>query len=207
MFLPNMAFAVSAFILAGGKSSRMGTNKALLPFEGVPLVVRQVSKLRTLIGDVRVVGPPEIYTSLGLPVVADVEPNLGPLGGIATALDVSRSEWNLILAVDLVNMTREWLGRLVREACGRDVDAVVPRTERGLEPLCAMYRKSCQASLCEALQRGERSVVGWLQTAPGLRRLELGPEIWQEYDCAGGLFANLNTPDDYQRCQKQHGQP
>ncbi len=185
----------------------MGTNKALLSFQGVPLVAYQVGKVQGVVEDVWVVGPPEVYASLGLRVVGDLEPDLGPLGGIVTALEVSPRDWNLILAVDLVNATREWLDRLVREACTSEADVVVPRTGRGLEPLCAMYRKSCRASLRQALQRGERSVVRWLETAPGLRLRELGPEVWREYDGTGGLFANLNTPEDYRRCAEVRRQP
>src|SRR5712691_8368629 len=91
----------AGFVLVGGKSSRMGRDKANLPFEGRTLVERVAAAVADAAGSVTLVGPPGRYESLGLPVIADLEPDLGPLGGIHAALSATSAAWNLIAACDL----------------------------------------------------------------------------------------------------------
>src|SRR6516162_9227963 len=106
---------ISAFILSGGASSRMGRDKGLLKISGQPLIVRIARLAEPLVSSVVIVGPPERYGTLGLRVIADRafgdrgENSIlqGPLAGIATALAATSTPWNLILACDLPYLTRE----------------------------------------------------------------------------------------------------
>src|SRR5438270_7101812 len=92
--------SLAAFILAGGRSSRMGADKALLEFAGKPLIVRAVELVREIVAEVTIVGDPQKFTAFG-PVIDDIYRNRGALRGIHAALTSSEDEWNLILAVDV----------------------------------------------------------------------------------------------------------
>jgi molybdopterin-guanine dinucleotide biosynthesis protein A len=184
---------VAAYILAAGKSSRMGKDKALLDFGGTPLILHIASLAEPLTGAPVIVGPPDRYANLNLRVIPDDEPGIGPLGGIATALRDSREPWNLILGCDLPLLTSEWLAYLIDRALVSAADAIVPQSAAGAEPLCAMYRKSCEASIAKAIARGVRKVTGWI-AALKVERIE--PHEWKAFDASGLLFRNLNSLKD-----------
>src|SRR5580704_16642455 len=107
----------AAFILAGGRSSRMGRDKAWLELAGQPLVLRLARAVEPLVSAVTVIGPPERFESLGLAAIPDRIParaasgesSCGPLGGIITALNATQCSWNLVLACDLPYITTAWL--------------------------------------------------------------------------------------------------
>lgn len=187
--------AIGAFILAGGQSSRMGRPKGLLPFLGKPLVKHLAQLLEVTGQPAVIIGPPGDYAGLGLRVVADDRRDAGPLGGICTALRVSDCAWNLIVGCDLPFLTAEWLKHLVGRATESPADAVIPLNERGLEPLCAMYRKRIQPDLADALDHGIRKITD------GLAKLTvetITPADWKRFDPRGRLFKNINTPGDYE---------
>ena len=130
---------LSAVILAGGESRRMGRDKAWVEIDGQPLLARAV-------GTVRELGVTEIYISgragtdysaLSCPVLLDREPGLGPLAGIDRALDTTQAQLMLVLAVDLPRITAAFLRKLA-ERCDR-LAGVVPKLEGKLEPLAAVY--------------------------------------------------------------------
>jgi molybdenum cofactor guanylyltransferase len=186
---------VAAFVLAGGKSSRMGRDKALLELAGLPMILRAARLLETVAGPPTVVGPPETYVPLGLRAIRDDWPGAGPLGGIATALRASECAWNLIVACDLPYLTREWLEFLIGRARRSHADAVLPMNAPGPEPLCAMYAKNSEAPIWLALDRGVRKV------SEGLAHLlvdYLEPLEWKIFDSEGLLFKNMNLPEDYE---------
>lgn len=189
---------IGAFILVGGQSSRMGQAKALLPLSGVPLVTR-VAKLAESVADMPIlVGEPERFAGLGFRVIADERANVGPLGAILTALRASRREWNLIVGCDLPFLTPEWLEFLVARAADSSADAVIPVSERGYEPLCAMYRKRAAESIGAAVNRGVRKITDGLANLT-LARIE--PGEWKAFDPRGTLFKNINTPADYEEAR------
>jgi len=117
---------VAGFILAGGASSRMGRDKGLLDFGGIPLILHTVRLLQPLVAEVTIVGSPSRYASLGLRAIADTDhtqaldgpdrPGIGPLAGIATALSATHSPWNLIVACDLPYLSAKWLDWLLSGA-------------------------------------------------------------------------------------------
>jgi molybdopterin-guanine dinucleotide biosynthesis protein A len=175
----------------------MGRNKALLELDGEPLVLRMARTISAAGMDATVIGPPALYEPLGLVAVADDEPWLGPLGGMATALGHSTREWNLVVAVDMPYLTAAWLGALAdRALAAKSVDAILPRSERGLEPLSALYHRRCLDPIRRALARGVRKVTDGLA---GCRVEEIAPAEWKRFAPKGLLFENINTPADYER--------
>jgi len=184
---------VGGYILAGGKSSRMGRDKALLDFGGTPLILHIASVMRPLTDAPVVVGPPDRYAILNQRVIADDEPGIGPLGGIVTALRDSREPWNLVLGCDLPLLTSEWLAYLIDRALASSVDAVVPQSAAGAEPLCAMYRKSCEAGIAKEIARGVHKVTDALVQ---LKVERIQPQEWKNFDPSGQLFRNLNSLKD-----------
>lgn len=185
---------VNGFVLAGGSSTRMGEDKALLPLAGKPLLLRTAELLSPLVASVTVIGDPARYASLGLAVVPDDAPGLGPLGGIATALRISSAEWNLIVGCDMPYLTVAWLEFLMSRALASRADAILPQSDGGPEPLCAMYHARCAPVIAAAIARGVRKVTDGLA---GCALEMIPPAEWKAFDSGGSLFKNMNTPADY----------
>jgi molybdopterin-guanine dinucleotide biosynthesis protein A len=199
-----MSDPIASFILAGGVSSRMKRDKALLEIGGSPLLIRTARLLESVGGVPSVIGDPAAYASFGMPVIADDLPGAGPLGGIATALRASGAAWNLVVACDLPYLTREWLDFLVARATASAADAVLPMTARGAEPLCAMYHKRGEPAIRAALESGVRKVTDGLQN---IRVETIAPAEWKPFDSEGLLFKNMNLPRDYQEAAARLGAP
>jgi molybdopterin-guanine dinucleotide biosynthesis protein A len=189
---------IAGFILAGGESSRMGRDKALLELDGVPLVARAAALVESVAGAPIVVGHPEKFRPLQLHGIADDWPGAGPLGGIATALRASEAPWSLVIACDMPYLTKAWLNFLVSYALGSQADAVLPMNERGVEPLCAMYNKRCESAIWLALDRGTRKVTEGLA---GIHTEHIAPAEWKAFDSGGHLFKNMNSPEDYEEAK------
>lgn len=194
MYIPLMPVpAFSAFILAGGRSTRMGTEKAFVLLDGRTLLARALELARTLTSQVSVVGDPARFTPFA-PVVEDLFPGCGPLAGIHSALRASQTDLNLVLAVDMPFLTPALLEYMLERA--KNVDSVmvtVPRTARGWQPLCAIYRRHF-ASIAERALRAGYYKVDALFPEAGVQvisELEL-----QSAGFAPELFSNLNTPAD-----------
>ena len=193
---------ISAFILCGGASSRMGRDKGLLKIGGQPLVARIAGFVEPLVSSVTIVGPPQRYDTLGLRVISDrnfgtsgeTSRLQGPLAGIATALAATDTAWNLILACDLPYLTGEWVGWLLTRATNAQQQIVMPRTARGPEPLAASYHRECAEPMAALLGRGTRKVLD----AIGQFRVEFVFERdWRHIDPGGRVLRNMNTPADY----------
>jgi molybdopterin-guanine dinucleotide biosynthesis protein A len=193
------------FILAGGVSSRMGVDKGLLDFGGVPLILHTSRLLEPLVAEVTIVGPPSRYASLGVNAIPDdieIRPgpvanasSRGPLAGIVTALSVTRSDWNLILACDLPYLSAEWISWLLLRTRSTDGKVLIPQTERGIEPLAALYHRDCRIPLAAALARGMQKVT------EAISELQLDivySRDWHPIDPDGLVLKNMNTPDDYE---------
>jgi molybdopterin-guanine dinucleotide biosynthesis protein A len=188
---------LTGFVLAGGRSSRMGEEKALLRLGGRTLLERALEKAREVAASVHIAGPAERFAAYG-EVVEDVYPGRGPLGAIHAALSASRTELNLMLAADMPFVEAEFLRRLAAEAerCGAVV--TVPRGGGGLQPLCAVYRRSFAAVAQAALEQGENK-IDRLFAPPTTRVVEVGRE--PGFAFGEGMFDNLNTPEDAARAQ------
>jgi molybdenum cofactor guanylyltransferase len=184
---------IAAFILAGGKSTRMGAEKAFVALDGRTLLARALDLARSLSNDVRIVGDSAKFAPFA-PVVNDVFQGCGPLAGIHAALRGSRADMNLILAVDLPFVSGALLQFLIAQATDSAGAVVtVARAGRRLQPLCAVYRREFADSAEEALKQGHYKIDALFAT-PSTRIIDE-----EELETAGfssRLFRNLNTRED-----------
>jgi molybdopterin-guanine dinucleotide biosynthesis protein A len=188
--------AMALAILAGGASSRMGRDKALLADGRGPLLERLAGLGRARGLPVLVIGHarPAGWRDSAVRFLPDAEPGQGPLGGLATAL--AHAPLVLLLACDLPRLDDRALGWLLDEiATGPLGDGVVVTHAAGLEPLFAVYAERCRPRLAEALARGERALHRFI--AGGDFRLVTAP------DWLVAQLANANTPEDWQRLRAQ----
>jgi molybdopterin-guanine dinucleotide biosynthesis protein A len=181
------------FALAGGRSERMGQDKALLPWGESDLLGHTVARLRAVTGDVRILcGPEPRYGDRGVRVVPDGIPDAGPIAGLLAGLESAGDRPGLFLAVDLPLVPVGLLSHLAALAAG--FDAVVPVLPRGEEPLCAVYGPGCLEPVRRRVSGGERKMTSFW---PDVRVLEVGLEELARFGDAEALFCNLNAPSDY----------
>jgi molybdenum cofactor guanylyltransferase len=188
--------AISGFILVGGASSRMGTDKALLKVEGQTFIERIATELAEVTNSIALVGRTNENLDLPLPAVPDVYERLGALGGIHGALTACQSPWALVVACDLPFVNRSLFAHLAE--LRENFDAVVPIQVDGRpQPLCALYaRTPCLAQAEHLIKSGERKPMGLLQSV-GTRWVhftELAHLTGHDH-----FFDNINTPQDYAR--------
>jgi len=183
---------LSAVILAGGESRRMGQNKAWLEVGGQPLIMRTLAVLRTSgIQEVFISGRAGVdYSALGCPVLLDLHPNCGPLGGIQRALAGVTAPMVLVLAVDLPRMTSDFLRKLA-EHCQSETGAV-PKLRGELEPLAAIYPKRCELIVQECLLNSRLAARDFAEAC--LRENAVRPFDVPPTDF--GCFENWNSPSD-----------
>ncbi|MEH2197049.1 molybdenum cofactor guanylyltransferase [Nostoc sp.] len=188
---------LSAIVLAGGKSSRMGQDKALILIQGMLLLQRVCAIAQSCADAVYVVTPwPERYQELLLPscqFIREVPSSgeslaHGPLVGFAQGLAEVKTEWVLLLACDLpklrVEVLQEWVTRL--DSVGDNAIAALAEHPKGWEPLCGFYRRRCLPQLLEFINQGGRSFQQWLRQYP----VEVLPLSEPE------MLFNCNTPED-----------
>jgi molybdopterin-guanine dinucleotide biosynthesis protein A len=189
---------VAAAILAGGLARRMGgLNKAALRIGAERIVDRQLRVLRQIADPVFIVAAdPEPFAGLGVEVVPDAIEGAGPLGGIYTALTASPCEWTIVVACDLPYLSEPLLRRLAQPT---DADLIIPRTERGYEPLCAAWSKRCADAIKQRIQSGNLKAALVVEE---LRAELIEPPALEACDPHGLLFVNINTPHDYERAQR-----
>jgi molybdopterin-guanine dinucleotide biosynthesis protein A len=180
---------LAGFILTGGKSSRMGRNKAFLTYSGRTLLDRISAAAAAAAGSVTLIGDPAIYAHSGLAVIPDRFPESGPLAGIEAALAATSAEWNLIVACDMPGMEPEFLAGLCEaaERLPEGTECLVPKTPDGrIHPLCAVYRRRCLEPVRTALTRGECKVTTLVES--------LRVHYWPVDD-----LQNVNTPLEWSR--------
>lgn len=178
-------------VLAGGQSSRMGQDKALIELDGITLLDRAIELLRPHAKEVLVIGDPQKYAPEHATVLPDDLPGKGPLGGLVTALKHARYVRLIVLACDLPNISDRLLIHLKNDLIG-DVDAVVPRHDGFIEPLAAAYHR-------HAIDLFERNIAAdRLKMSDALGRVRTrylklvpGEEGWPN-----DLFKNVNAPTD-----------
>jgi len=188
---------VSAFVLAGGKSSRMGRDKAMLSLQGRTLLVVTEDLARTVAQDVRIVGPPKKY---GPDAIEDLYPDRGPLGGIHAALTVTKTDLNLMLSVDTPFVAPKFLTFLVSEAVRGGTTVTVPFVGERFQPLCAVYRREFLSVAESALQAGKNKIDP-LFCHTTVRRIDEAELMRLAFDPR--MFDNLNTPEDFARAQNR----
>jgi molybdenum cofactor guanylyltransferase len=189
---------VAAFVLTGGKSSRMGQEKSALLLNGNTLLERAIEIARAASEDVQLLGNPSTRTSV--PVIPDRFPGCGPLAGIDAALATTNAELNFILSVDTPFVPEGFVRYLIERARGNGALVTYPRLTSGYQPLCAVYRREFGPIAEASLRSGQYKIdplFARIRTCTiddaELRKLGFGDEI----------FDNLNTPEDWERAQQR----
>jgi len=191
---------LAAFILAGGKSTRMGADKAFVALDGRTLLARMLDLARQVTPNVRIAGDREKLSPFA-PVVEDVFPGCGPLGGIHAALKSSQSELNVILAVDVPFVSLALLQYLITRARKSPKAAVIiPRSAEGWQPLCAVYRRQFADAAEKALAEGHFKIDALFDQVfvEAIREDEL-----ETAGFAPRIFRNLNTPEELAAANNQ----
>lgn len=189
---------ITGVILVGGKSRRMGRDKAFLPIAGRPLFEGVLEVFRGCFDRIVLVGDrAERFARYGLPVLPDIYPG-SALGGLYTGLYRSTTEHVFVGACDLPFPNEA----VVRHLCSlkSGFDAVVPRVEHGFEPLFALYAKRCLGPMRELLEGGHYCAYGYY---PKVRVRYVHPEELRPLDRDGRSFVNVNTPEEFDRSQKE----
>ena len=191
--------AVSAAILAGGRASRFdGTDKSALVIGGSRIIDRELAALSPVVSEILIVSNDDArYAGRGITVVRDRVEGAGPLGGIYTALLSARHPWVLVVACDMPFVSTMLFDTLVG-AVEDGADAIVPRSARGLEPLCAIYAQRVAPILKRRLDAHAWRVGDMIAE---LRVHEIAGAALAGLDDDGRLFENVNTPHDYARAQ------
>lgn len=196
---PPRPLGASAIVLAGGQSRRLGQDKSLLVLDGQPLLVRTVGRLEALSDDLIVVAnDPGRYAPLQLHarLVPDERPDVGSLMGILSGLRVARYPYALVVACDMPFLSVTLLRHLLSLAPGYDV--VIPRLGDEVEPLHAVYSRSCLPAMEQILAQGRRRIIAFfdmvrVRHVPQAEIDSLDPEHLS--------FLNINTPEDWLRVQ------
>ena len=180
-------------LLAGGNSSRMGRNKALMPLAGHRLVDRALAVLRGIFDDLLMVtNSPDLYADLGVRMVPDLVTGKGALGGIHSAIHHADTPHCLVVACDMPFLNADVLRYLVEQRAGYDV--VVPSVHGRPQPLHAIYGKACLEPIARRLGTNRLNVVSFF---PDVRVREVTAEELTGLDPEGLSFRNLNTPEEF----------
>lgn len=194
---------VTGVILAGGLSSRMGSNKALLPYRGGRFIEAIHRQFAELFGEVLLVtNQPEQYSFLPCRMVADLHPGMGALAGLYSGLYHSETEHIFAVACDMPYLNNALIRRLAALREGADV--VIPQGEHGVEPLHALYGKNCLNHMEAALAADRRRIVSFF---PQVHVLQLPSEQVATIDPAFDSFRNVNTPTDYYQLRAEGSTP
>ncbi|MGQ9478072.1 MAG: molybdenum cofactor guanylyltransferase, partial [Candidatus Bipolaricaulia bacterium] len=192
---------VTGIVLAGGKSSRLGRDKALLCFDGEPLILKVVRLLKGLCPEVLVItGEERRYADLlDVPVVEDLVEGAGPLGGIYTGLTVSSHDYNLVVACDMPLLEPSLLSLLLeRIGAVPKVEAIVSQVRGRLEPFPGVYCRSCAGKIAELLARGSRRVHEFLEL---VQKAVIAEEEVLALDPNLQSFINLNGPEELEELE------
>lgn len=193
----------TAIVLAGGRSRRMGRDKAFLPWGQTTLIEHLIERLHDVTDEVIVAVNPALsrkggvkdaprFRSLNVRVVEDLVPDAHALGGLYTGLRAASHELCFVCGCDMPWLDPAVIRWLIREADGYDM--VVPRTSDGLQPLHAIYRVSVRSVIEEQLRRGALALADLVGR---VRAKIVGAEALRRLDPQGFSFLNMNTPDEY----------
>jgi molybdopterin-guanine dinucleotide biosynthesis protein A len=187
-------------IMAGGKSSRMGTDKSFVPFKGKLLIDHVISRTKAIGREQLIITNEQSkYASFGLPTFSDIYLEKGPLGGLHSALFHASNPHLLIVACDMPWLNRRLLEYMV--TLRHSADAVIPRWHDYPEPLHAIYSKSCLEFVDRSLVKGNLKMTSFHKS---IHVRFLDEEEITRFDNRGISFANLNTPEDLTSAEKQN---
>lgn len=183
----------TVIILAGGKSSRMGTNKALLKINGQTVIEQIVNECKKITENILIVTNQfSEYEFLNLPMVEDLQKGKGPLAGIQAGLTNSKTEKNFVVACDMPFVSAQIALQLLKDL--NEYDAVLPEINNQLHPLFAAYRKNCLEAVNRSLENGQLRITHFLD--------QVSVKINTEKDLPSYLsnaFFNMNNPKEYEK--------
>lgn len=181
---------ITGIILAGGKSSRMGTDKGLLKFNDKSFIEYSIAAMKPLVSQIIIISNNADYDKFNLKRVEDLIKDAGPLAGLYSGLKVSKTEYNLVLSSDIPLIRTEILKKLIKE-CEDNFDVIQIMSKNKSMPLIALYRKRCEKVFHHLLQNNERRLqVAVIQCK--VKNIVLNPSL--------ELFVtNINTPEDLEK--------
>jgi molybdopterin-guanine dinucleotide biosynthesis protein A len=189
---------ISIAVLAGGRSSRMGTDKSLLSLDGRPIIEHILERLTPLNAPIIIIANDSVkYSRYDLPTFPDVMPDGGSLGGLYSAIHYSQSDYTLCVACDMPFLNTELLAYLI-SLCG-DYDLIVPYVADLAQPFHAVYSKTCLSTIHSCLLQGQLQASGYYASL-NLRRVQ-NEEI-HIFDPMTHSFVNINTPEEYHAVQQ-----
>lgn len=189
---------VSVAVLAGGRSKRMGRDKAFLEVGGRPVIERVLARVKPLTDDLFIsTNSPEKYKRFGLPMVVDVYPHKAALGGIYSVIEASRSDHVLVVACDMPFLNVDLLQYLIELAPTADVVAPLIDSPQP-ETLHTVYSKNCLPAIKPRLLADKLRIVGFFEDV-SVRYV--GREEVARFDPHFYSFINMNTPEDWQKVQ------
>lgn len=189
----------SAVVLAGGQSRRLGEDKSLLVLDGQPLLLRTLDRLAGVSEDLIIVAnDPGRYAHLQLParLVPDERPGVGALMGIYSGLRAARHPYVLVVACDMPFLNLPLVHHLLSLTSGYDV--VIPQIGEEMEPLHAVYGKSCLPAIGQVLAQGQRRIIAFFDQ---VRVRHVPPDEIDRFDPEHLSFVNINTPEDWESVQ------
>lgn len=186
---------ITIVLQAGGESTRMGKDKAFLPFLGTPLIERLVDRFKELDTEIIIISNNlPAFQELGLPVFGDILPGRGALGGLLTALSVVKNPFVGLIAVDMPFASSKLVRYMADRIQNSHWDAILPSTINGIEPLHAVYRRdSCLTLVKHAIDQDLWRMKAWHNQAD-LKILT--PDETTNITGSDRTFMNLNTPED-----------
>jgi len=203
---------ITSIIIAGGRSSRMGTNKALLPLNGMAVIERMIRELEQVSQRILIAGGQHHdYNHLGPEVVTDQYPDMGPLAGLYAGLSAATTEWSLVVACDLPFVhrgvfaeIRERVTRIEEENASIEkeerVQAIIVKAGGRIQPLLAAYRQGVLPGLQLALEGGRLRMSEWV-TSLHVEYID-GADLADKLgDTEGMLQFNMNDIEDYERAR------
>ena len=184
---------ITGFILAGGKSTRMGTDKGLMIFNGKPMINWVIESLQNSVEELIIVSDNQAYNDYGYKIISDLIPGKGPVGGIYTALQFSKTELNFIVSCDMPFIKKEIVQFIIDSY--NNAGICIPSSYGRIQPLAGIYKKSCAEIFLSAIQSDE------LKLQSLLKRINTSV-IELDNFFAAELFQNMNTPDDIKKAMK-----
>ncbi len=187
---------ITGILLAGGKNSRMGVNKAFLEIDGIRLIEKALNIYRRLFSEIVIVtnDPLSYLEFTDAMIVTDIYKGKGPLCGIYTGLFYAKNDYAFFCPCDMPFLNEDFIAYLIGQTGHHDV--IVPELAYGYQPLHAIYSRKCLPSIKRLLLMDKLKITGFYRD---MRVLTIGEEQISPFNNDGRLFHNLNTPEDIKK--------
>ena len=191
---------ISGIILSGGKSIRMGENKAFIEIEGVPIIKRIQTLFERLFQEIIIVtNQKELFSALDVKIYGDLIPNWGALAGLYTGLFFSSFPYSFCVACDMPYLNKSLIEYLINKI--DDSDVIVPKTQDGLQPLHAIYSKNCLEPIRITIEQGKYKIIDFY---PMVKIKTIGEHEFRSFDPMMESFVNVNTPEELLLVRKRN---